>query len=74
MQIKKINNGLKNSLKKSNEINFIIEKNADKKPVGMISLVDIDHRSQKTEMGRVLIGDADERGAGIGSRMCNPPP
>lgn len=54
------------SQKKENEINFIIETTAEKRPVGMISLTDIDMRSRKCEMGRVLIGERDCRGRGFG--------
>lgn len=56
---------------KNNEINFIIETVDESKPVGMISLVDIDHRNQKAEMGRVLIGEQSERGKGYGKSAIN---
>ncbi|ACC98417.1 GCN5-related N-acetyltransferase [Elusimicrobium minutum Pei191] len=57
-----------NTLKKTSEINFIIE-TKDAKPIGMIALIDIDNRSQKCEMGRVLIGEEDYRSKGLGREI-----
>ena len=37
----------------------------------MISIIDIDYRNHKCELGRVLIGDKKFRGQGIGSEMVN---
>ena len=38
---------------------------ADSTPVGTISLVDIDHRNQKAEFGRLLIASSVNRGKGL---------
>lgn len=57
---------LENTLKKSSEINFIIFDNNECRDIGMISLLDIDMRNQKCEMGRVLIADENFRGKGLG--------
>ena len=54
---------------KGSEINFIAERISDFVPVGMIALVGIDARSQKCEMGRVLIGKAEDRKSGLGGGM-----
>lgn len=59
------------SINKSNEINFIIENNKDKKAIGIIALIDIDHRNRKAEMGRVLIGDNAERSKGFGAKAIS---
>jgi RimJ/RimL family protein N-acetyltransferase len=57
---------MKNSIQKQTEINFIIEKRESNVPIGMISLIDVDHRNQKCEVGRILIGDKDARRQGFG--------
>lgn len=58
---------LQNTLKKTSELNFIITEKAHNEDIGMISLIDIDMRSQKCEMGRVLIGESKFKGQGLGS-------
>lgn len=57
---------VQNTLKKQSEINFVVEDNKSKNSIGIISLINIDYRNQKCEMGRVLIGDKKFRGKGIG--------
>jgi RimJ/RimL family protein N-acetyltransferase len=57
---------LKNVLLRNDEVNFIIEERSTKTSIGMISLLNIDPRNQKCEMGRVLIGAPDFRGRGLG--------
>lgn len=52
-------------LKKKDEINFIVCEKTTKKNLGMISIIDIDYRNQKCEIGRVFVG-AESRGKGIG--------
>jgi len=37
--------------------------------VGMVSLVDLDFRNRRAELGRVLIGVAERRGKGLGGEM-----
>ena len=59
------------TLKKQSEINFIVENKETKTSIGMISIIDIDYRNHKCELGRVLIGDKKFRGQGIGSEMVN---
>ena len=59
---------IQNILTKNTEINCIIEKYDENIPIGMISLVDIDMRSRKCELGRVLIGDIKYRKKGYGKR------
>lgn len=56
-----------NSLNKNNEMNFVIQTN-DNIAIGIISLVDIDYRNRKCEMGRVLIGNKDFRGKKFGEQ------
>lgn len=62
---------VQNTLKKQSEINFIIEDNKSNTPIGMISIINIDCRNQKCEMGRVLIGNKKFRGKGIGLEGVN---
>lgn len=62
---------VQNTLKNKSEINFIVEDNRSKAQIGMISLLNIDSRNQKCEMGRVLIGNTKFRGKGLGSDICN---
>lgn len=56
------------TLKKKTELNFIITEKNGNIDIGMISLVDIDFRNQKCEMGRVLIAEKDARGKGFGKQ------
>lgn len=60
---------LENTLRKSSEINFIVTENVEGRDIGMISLIDIDMRNRKCEMGRVLIADENSRGKGIGQQV-----
>lgn len=62
---------IKTAIKNKNEINFVIESITDKTPIGIISLIDIDYRNQKCEMGRVLIGNKSYRGKGLGKEIIN---
>ena len=57
------------SLSNRNEVNFVVEHLEDKKVIGTISLVNIDQRSRKAEMGRVLIGNTKYHGQKIGQEM-----
>jgi diamine N-acetyltransferase len=43
-------------IRPSSEFNYIIELK-NEKPLGMVSLIDIDHRNRHAETGRFLIGD-----------------
>lgn len=52
---------IENILNKKNELNLIAYEKENNRPVGMISLIDIDQRNQKCEIGRVLIGNAEDR-------------
>lgn len=56
-------------LNKKNEINLIAYEKESDRPVGMISLIDIDARNQKCEIGRVLIGNAEDRKKGYGKHL-----
>lgn len=59
---------VQNCLNKTNEINFIITENDSNIDIGMISLLDIDLRNKKCEMGRVLIANDSSRGKGLGTQ------
>jgi len=50
------------------EINFAAQAH-DGTLVGTVSLVNIDARSRRGELGRVLVGHADYRGRGCGAEM-----
>jgi RimJ/RimL family protein N-acetyltransferase len=53
-------------LQRDNDYLFIIEETRDvNKPVGQLSLYNIDWASNCAEYGRLLIGEADARGKGI---------
>ena len=58
-------------LNKKNEINLIAYEKENDRPVGMISLIDIDQRNQKCEIGRVLIGNAEDRKKGYGKHLIS---
>ena len=62
---------MESALKKTKEINFIVFAKNIKKDIGMISLLDIDYRNQKCEVGRVLIGEKEFRGNGFGRSILN---
>ncbi len=51
---------------RAGELNFLIEDKVSLEPIGMISLVDIDARNQKCEMGRVFVEPEKFRGRGYG--------
>jgi RimJ/RimL family protein N-acetyltransferase len=63
---------LEKALLKKNEKNFIIDRNDLPieedvlRSIGMISILNIDNRNQKCEIGRVLIGDIHSRNCGFG--------
>ena len=61
-------NWVQNCLNKTNEINFIITGNNSCIDIGMISLLEIDLRNKKCEMGRVLIANNSSRGKGLGTQ------
>ena len=58
-------------LNKKNEINLIAYEKESGRPVGTISLIDIDSRNQKCEIGRVLIGNEDDRKKGYGMHLIS---
>lgn len=62
---------MQNVLSNKNEINFIVDRNdintKEQKSIGMISVLNIDNRNQKCEMGRVIIGDVNSRKLGFGT-------
>jgi diamine N-acetyltransferase len=60
---------LRSALLNCDELNLIAEETQKGKPIGMIALLNIDNRSQKAEMGRVLLADCDYRGKGLGVEM-----
>lgn len=62
---------IENVLNKKNEINLIAYEKENNRPIGMISLIDIDQRNQKCEIGRVLIGEMDDRKKGYGGYMIS---
>ena len=51
--------------KHSDEFNFCIVYKKTNEVIGTISIVDLDTRSRKAEMGRILIGDKKYRGQGL---------
>ncbi len=56
-----------NYLKNDNEMMFFLEmKDKMCTPVGTIALVNIDHQNSEAEIGRIMIGNFDVRGKGIG--------
>ena len=62
---------IENILNKKNELNLIAYEKENNRPVGMISLIDIDQRNQKCEIGRVLIGNAEDRKKGYGKHLLS---
>lgn len=48
---------------------FVSTERGSGKPVGMISLVDIDYVNQKAEIGTTIVGDRSMWGKGIASEM-----
>ena len=54
-----------NQLKNPNEMNFVISAH-DGNAIGTVSIYNIDRRNRKAEWGRLIIGDASKRDAGIG--------
>lgn len=62
---------IENVLNKKNELNLIAYEKENNRPVGMISLIDIDQRNQKCEIGRVLIGNAEDRKKGYGKHLLS---
>lgn len=59
---------LEAELRASNSVYFLIYVNADKRPIGVTSLNDIDHQ-RGTASFRILIGDARDRGHGYGTEV-----
>lgn len=58
-----------NYLKKENDLFFIIvDMKITLRPVGALSLYNIDHVSKKAEFGRFMIGDPAARGIGLGKK------
>ena len=52
----------------SDELVFIIEERESlNRPVGIVSLYNIDNEKQEAEFGRMLIGDKEATGKGIGA-------
>ncbi len=54
---------INSNVSRSDQVNFVIEDKMTKKTIGTISLIDIDNRSKKAEMGRVFLS-SDFRGKG----------
>lgn len=59
---------LTGKLDKNDEVNFIVCLN-DGIPIGMISLIGIDLRNRKAEMGRVFVESSQYQGKGYGKEM-----
>lgn len=57
------------TLKNHNEVNFAVESSGQL--IGIVSLINIDYRNRKAEMGRVLLGETSFRGKGFGNEMIN---
>lgn len=56
-------------LDNDSDIFFIIEDNCNlKRPVGAISLYNIDRTNHEAEFGRFMVGDPDARGTGAGRK------
>lgn len=55
-----------NAARKTNEYNFCIENKENNKIIGTVSIVNIDYRNRKAELGRVLIGEQSCRNKGFG--------
>lgn len=52
-----------------NEMNFIVASRSEKKPIGTVSIYNIDRRNRKAEWGRLLIGDKNFLSGGYGSEI-----
>lgn len=60
----------KKYLNNPQEIIFIIqEKKENNRPIGMVSLYDINLHKKKAEFGKLFIGEEDARGKGYGSQV-----
>lgn len=61
-------NWYEKQLSDSSEINLVVAK-PDGTGIGTVSIYHIDRRSRKAEWGRLIIGDPEIRGGGIGSEI-----
>jgi len=58
-------------LERDNDYVFIIEETYKfQRPVGQISLYNIDWNKKRTELGRFMIGDAEASGKGLAKKAC----
>lgn len=56
-------------LQNQNEMNFIVASINENKPIGTVSIYNIDRRNRKAEWGRLLIGEKQFLSGGYGSEI-----
>lgn len=55
----------RNYVEKDDDFLFIIERLSDGKPIGQVSIYNVDISFGKAEFGRIIIGEVSERGKGF---------
>jgi diamine N-acetyltransferase len=61
-------NWYEKQLNNSNEFNFVVA-DKDNKPIGTVSIYNIDRRNRKADWGRLIIGDKDYLSGGYGTEI-----